>query len=677
MQNFFCLSLLTLAHGSEVTPVQKVVALQVTPVQKVVILLQGMLEKGKKEKHDEQEQFAEFAKFCEDVVHSKEVAIGEETSNIDHFTADIRKERATATWIKTEIARLDQDISSCHGDIKAATNVRRIEKADFEALHEDYSESVDALMSATATLRKQSGDRTQQSGLMQISTLQSLTLIPASAKKAIDAFVQMGDGLESLAMGAPEANAYEFQSAGVISMLEKLLDKFIDERRIIEKGEQNSQDAFEVLIKDLDDQIVTANQRRNAKAVSVSKQLEMKADNKGERSDEFSLKGADTKYKKDLQGQCKVKTLAFEARQKLRADEIIALEKAITIISGEVVAGKEAKHFPTMLQKNGTAFPQLRSSSKSWNPVAVYLQDQAAKLNNRMLAEIAEHAAKDPFTKVKKMLNDLLLRLVEQAADEMSHKGWCDTELAANGQTRKEKTNSVEALHAEIDQLQAGIAKLTEDISELTMTVAELDAAMAERTKLRNEERATNAETVDDATKAQTAVDQAMLVLTQFYVNAGEAAEATSFVQKSAAPPEMPDSEYTGMGGESGKVLGMLEVILADFARLEASTKAAEASSQAEYDLFMTDSKNDKAAKSGDIEHKSAKKQDKSELLTNKNGDLDGTSKELDAAMTYFYKLKSSCVDSGVSFEDRVAQRNEEVRCLREALRILSGAEIP
>ena len=41
----------------------------------------------------------------------------------------------------------------------------------------------------------------------------------------------------------------------------------------------------------------------------------------------------------------------------------------------------------------------------------------------------------------------------------------------------------------------------------------------------------------------------------------------------------------------------MLEVIQSDFARLEAETKAAEATAQKEYDEFMTDSEVDKAAK--------------------------------------------------------------------------------
>merc|ERR1719216_857731 len=116
----------------------------------------------------------------------------------------------------------------------------------------------------------------------------------------------------------------------------------------------------------------------------------------------------------------------------------------------------------------------------------------------------------DPFRKVKKMIKDLLVRLMEEANEEAEHKGWCDTELSTNEQTRKEKTDAVETLHAEIDQLEASIAKLSEDITELAKAVAELDAAMAKAAKLRGEEKAKNKETVNDAQAAQTAVAQAL-----------------------------------------------------------------------------------------------------------------------------------------------------------------------
>merc|ERR1719217_1525241 len=94
----------------------------------------------------------------------------------------------------------------------------------------------------------------------------------------------------------------------------------------------------------------------------------------------------------------------------------------------------------------------------------------------------------DPFAKVKKMIQDLITRLEEEAAEEADHKAWCDTELGTNKQTRDEKTEAVVTLHAEIDELGASIAKLSEEITELTGQVAELDAAVAKATAQREEE---------------------------------------------------------------------------------------------------------------------------------------------------------------------------------------------
>merc|ERR1719215_2019446 len=185
-----------------------------------------------------------------------------------------------------DIAELDEDISIWEGDIKAATNVRQIEKADYDAMNKDYSESIDALQRAIAVLKKQSHDRKQASALVQVSALKALSLIPENAKRAIDAFVQQsGEDVEGLAVSAPEANAYEFQSSGVVEMLEQLLDKFIDERTTLEKEEMNSKHAYDMLMQDLKAQIAQGTADRDAKAESKAKTLQNKADANGDLKD--------------------------------------------------------------------------------------------------------------------------------------------------------------------------------------------------------------------------------------------------------------------------------------------------------------------------------------------------------------------------------------------------------
>merc|ERR1719198_740105 len=175
------------------------------------------------------------------------------------------------------------------------------------------------------------------------------------------------------------------------------------------------------------------------------------------------------------------------------------------------------------------------------------------------------------------MIKDLIVRLMEEANEEAEHKGWCDTELSTNEQTRKEKTAAVETLHAEIDELTASIAKATQEITDLTAEIADIDKAVAEATEIREKEKAENTQTISDAQDAQTAVAQAVTVLKEFYE---KAAEATSLLQQQPESPEIFDSSYKGMQSENGGVVGMLEVIQSDFARLETDTKAAEAEAQ-------------------------------------------------------------------------------------------------
>merc|ERR1719393_1076601 len=105
---------------------------------------------------------------------------------------------------------------------------------------------------------------------------------------------------------------------------------------------------------------------------------------------------------------------------------------------------------------------------------------------------LAVRVSADPFKKVRKMIRDLITKLEEEAAAEADHKGWCDTELSTNEQTRKEKTEQVEMLYAEIDDLQATIAKITIEITDLTHAIQDLDKAVKEATELRASEKAKN-----------------------------------------------------------------------------------------------------------------------------------------------------------------------------------------
>merc|ERR1719269_473483 len=212
-------------------------------------------------------------------------------------------------------------------------------------------------------------------------------------------------------------------------------------------------------------------------------------------------------------------------------------------------------------------------------------------------------------------------------------------------------------LHAQIAQLSSELEELSDQISSLNLALKEANAA--------------NDKAISDAKAAIPAVRSALKVLKDFYA---KASTATALVQQPSPAGDAPGSwekPYTGMGGSSKGVLGMIEVILADFVRLEQETTSSETEAQSSFDKFASDSQADIDSKTATSKEKETLKLAKTRALEDTGKDLKSTQKELDAALAYHDELKPSCVDAGVSFSERAQRRQEEIESLQEALKIL------
>jgi len=313
-----------------------------------------------------------------------------------------------------------------------------------------------------------------------------------------------------------------------------------------------------------------------------------------------------------------------------------------------------------------------------------------------MIAEKVS-ATSDPFKKVKKMIDDMITKLLEETNSESEQKGFCDKELGTNKITRTKLSSSIDGLTAKIDEGEAMITSATQRIAELAKELADLSDSMKQATTLRQEEKAKNAETVKDSQEALKAIEAATAVLKDFYE---KASLATGFLQEDAERPTMGSQEwnalanpnfegtvdkghkkgmqtfgktYKGQQDEAGGVFAMLEVIASDFSTLVADTESSEASSTKSYNEFMTESKKVTAVKDKESEMLT---NDKAQAESDKQADtkdIKATQDQLLAANRYYDKLKPTCVDSGVSYGDRVKAREEEIQSLKEALQILQG----
>jgi len=634
-------------------------AVSVTPLQKVITMLEDMSRKGNNDKLEEQKEFSQFKQFCDDTSVDTTRSIEEATQTIESLAAEVADHEVNMKRLTKEIAGHNADVDAYTGDKKAATAVHAKETQDYAALNTDYSESIDALGRAITTLKTQTPD---------LSMLLQLPMVPDDAKSALGAFLQE----------SPTADSYESHSQHIIGMCEKLLDKFNDERNDLQLAEQNRIAAYDRLMTELKQKINHGTEERTKKSELKAEHGQEKGKCLSQISDEEKTRAKDKEYLSNLKAECAKKTNDFEKRQKLRAEEVEAIEKAKEIIRSTEDADEQHVHLTT---EAPGSFAQLRSNvqHETKTLVARYLSTRAEILHSKVLAALAVRVTNDPFQKVKKMIKDLIGRLKEEAAQEAEHKGWCDDQLEENEKTRNDKTVKVESLYAKHDQLKATIAKLTTNLGDLQDEIAHLQEAMVNATSIRQNEKAANTKAIEDAIVSQKAISNALTVLREFYAKAGE---ATSLLQKDdperAPTPKIFDAPYRGMTGESGGVVGLLEVIQSDFARLEADTKAAELSSKREYDSFIQESEETKEQKQTDVEHKTASKQDNKQELQLTTEDLTGTQEELGQALKYFKELKADCIAQSSDYEatkaaykDRTEKRKEEIKSLHDAIAIL------
>merc|ERR1712137_1542779 len=97
---------------------------------------------------------------------------------------------------------------------------------------------------------------------------------------------------------------------------------------------------------------------------------------------------------------------------------------------------------------------------------------------------------------------------------------------------------------------------------------------------------------------------------------------------------------------------------------------------QSSYEHFMDESNHDVAVKQTEMTHKEHAKEDCDANTRSLKKELELTQEELDAAMDYYDKLKPDCLDAGLSYEERVQKREEEIQALKEALQVLNQESV-
>lgn len=616
-----------------------------SPVQKVIQLLQNAKEQGIEEIHKEKVMYGKYSQFCTDTVAYKEKTIADSLSIVNEMKAKVAERVARINMLSTDIIEAEGDLANAEGDKKASTTVRDIQNKANKKVIQDYSESVDALDRALQTLRAKDQD-TAQAFLQEE--------IPEKAQVILQAYLQQKPAAQTSKLG------------GVIDLLRELQLKFQDKHMEMSKTEQKSLNEYKVLLSALTKEIATLKTNIVNMQQESADANEQRADFQGTQNEKQSMADSDTEYKTNLSSECSLKGNQFKQRQQLRQEELEAIDKAVEIL-GAKVAGNAEKH-----EGNRISLVQLEADEPRKNACLNYLQKQIQKSHSTILTQVAAAVKADPFKKITTMIKTMIMKLQEEATAETTQNSFCEKALDENKHNTKEAKTKVLKLSARKDNLESKIASHSDTIELLQQEIAELNENKAEAIATRAEEKAENKQTIQEASESLEAVTEATAVLKEFYA---KAEKAQSFVQQQEQPesPEIWDENYKGLQAENGGIIGMLEVIASDFARLKSETETEEESSQKKFEEFLGVTKISLATKSTQLKlnkkHLAKAKEDHGSTTA----DLERENKKLKNAYEQYDKLKPNCVDAGLSLAEKQARRKEEVESLKQALAILSG----
>uniref|UniRef100_A0A7S2DL99 Uncharacterized protein n=1 Tax=Alexandrium andersonii TaxID=327968 RepID=A0A7S2DL99_9DINO len=643
-----------------------------SPIGKVVQLLSDLQAKIVSEGEEAHKVYSEFAEFCEDRSKQLGFAIKTSKAEAEELKAAIAKETALSASLGAKIDDLAASIASDDADLKAATEIRAKEAADFGTEEKELTEVIDMLGRAIGILEREM--QKGGSALLQVkeaaSVTQALTLLVQasvfSSKDAakLTALVQASqkseDDSADAVFGAPAAAVYEGHSGDIISTLEGLLDKAESQLAEARKKETSAMNNFALMKQSLEDEIKFANKDMSEAKQGLAKSGEAKAAAEGDLEVTTKDLNTDTATLADLHKDCMAKAQDYEAATMSRGEELNALAQAKKVIqdttggAGKVVYGLNQVSFVQLGRS------QLTSSTDLAKFEAVRIvRDLARQQHSAALAQLASRAAAalrssdDPFGKVKGLISDMIAKLEDEAAAEASHKAYCDKELAEASAKKAEKESEIEKLTTKIDQASARAAKLKEEVAALQNTLAELASAQAEMDKMRSEEHEAFVKAEADLKQGLEGVKLALKVLREYYGAEGAAHAAA-------------------VGAGQG-IIGLLEVVESDLSKSLAEATASEESAAAAYESETKENEVEKVSKEQDVKYKTKEASDLDKAVAETSSDRSAVQEELDAVLSSLKALNKECVAKAETYEERKARRDAEIAGLKEALSVLEN----
>mmetsp|Transcript_20253 Transcript_20253/g.49246 ORF Transcript_20253/g.49246 Transcript_20253/m.49246 type:complete len:732 (-) Transcript_20253:41-2236(-) len=710
-----------------------------TPIGKVIKMLEDLTASIETEGREEAASYDKFACFCKSQTKGKSLSItaeatkiDTETANLEEFTSDKKQTESSISSLKAKIEDATNDLDQLKQKWTAYLAKYTAEHTDMEGACEQLTKAIKLLEDSKAAAEKlASSEGGGDDSLAQVkSTVKRALLVAESLNipqtKATRAFLQ-DDG------DTPESD-YDTHSGGIVDTLKKVEKQFLAEKAEMEEEHDKRVNAnneqvsgIQSLMKTQKDSLISAEEKLSGLEQSIADSMKALAESQ-------SLLHDDQTFLKELTGKCEDKAKQWDQRTNARGKELGALAQALSIIKG-TVSDKESSAERALLQEraddlteddepdstvydgdNDTpdsedddppeadedadgsnidedSFVQVgqhKSFMRALTPTekaVALLKSKGKTLRSQTLSQLALELRADPFKKIKGLIQSLINRLLKEAAEEATQKGWCDTEMSRENKTATLNRNKVAADSAAIEEAEATKASKEADIETLEGEIADLKSELANATELRADEKKENEDALEDAQSGAKAVQRAITLLKDHYkkaetkarvFNGGNAVNKNRFtgklLQVKGVSDDAPDAGFgKGYKGdqEGGKgVIGTLEELRDQFNAAAKTTAKDEKAAADAHVEFSKETKSTISSKETSLSHAERDLADTKRELTEQLGNLKKHQELCDNALQALDKLVMKCIDAGMDYDERKRRRDEEIAALHKAIEL-------
>merc|ERR1719324_1938180 len=191
----------------------------------------------------------------------------------------------------------------------------------------------------------------------------------------------------------------------------------------------------------------------------------------------------DKKFLAELEKSCATKQAEWDARCKIRTEELLALADTIKMLNDDDALELFKKTLP------GSSLLQIQVTNKQSRNLALSALRAPGHVDYRLdLISLALKGKKVSMDKVIKMIDDMVELLKKEQGDDDDKKEMCEMQLDKAEDDLKVLETTISDLEKSIEDGKEQIATLTDEVAALKKGIEDLDVQVEDATYNRKEE---------------------------------------------------------------------------------------------------------------------------------------------------------------------------------------------